>query len=382
MSRYFLPLLLILAASISAQDFRASLTGRVTDPSGAVIPNATVTATNIETAVAVKTQTTGTGDYVLTALQPGTWKVEVEMTGFKRYVREGITLNVQERASIDIALEPGEVSTSVTVSAEASQLEVSNASRGELITGKVLVDLPLNGRNAFALAGLAPGVAMTARGQASTFLRPTANNGISGVALSGGQPRQNEVLLDGVPNTGSDGLIQFVPSVDAAQEFKVQTNSFDAEFGRFTGGVINAMIKSGTNEIHGAAFEFLRNSAFNARDPFATSIPQFGYNLYGFSLGGPAVLPKLYNGRNRTFWFFNYEGSREGVPRAFVSSVPTALQRQGDFSQTRVRLANGSLAQSLSTTRQPQRNRAAHGRASPSRTTASRRIGSTPSPAT
>ena len=275
--------LLSLIATASGQEFRASIVGRVTDSSGAVVPNARVTATNLETSASIKTQTTATGDYVLTALPPGNYRLEVELAGFKKHVRDGITLNIQERPTIDVALEAGEVSTSITVSAEASQLEVSNASRGELITGKVLVDLPLNGRNAFALAGLAPGVAMTVRGQASTFLRPTANNGISGMALSGGLPRQNEVLLDGVPNTGSDGLIQFVPSVDAAQEFKVQTNSFDAEFGRFTGGVINAMIKSGTNEFHGAAFEFLRNSAVNARDPFATPIPQFGYNLYGFS---------------------------------------------------------------------------------------------------
>lgn len=341
MLRWLFPLFLLIALTAPGQEFRASIVGRVSDSSGAVVPNAQVTATNLDTAIAVKTQTTATGDYVLTALQPGNYRLEVELAGFKKHVRDGITLNIQERPAIDVTLETGDIATSVTVSAEASQLEVSNASRGELITGKVLVDLPLNGRNAFALASLAPGVALTVRGQASTFLRPTANNGISGMALSGGQPRQNEVLLDGVPNTGSDGLIQFVPSVDAAQEFKVQTNSFDAEFGRFTGGVINAMIKSGTNELHGAAFEFLRNSAFNARDPFAATIPQFGYNLYGFSVGGPVVLPKIYNGRNRTFWFFNYEGSREGVPRAFVSTVPTALQRQGDFSDTNIRLSNG-----------------------------------------
>jgi TonB dependent receptor len=213
------------------------------------------------------------------------------------------------------------------------------------------VDLPLNGRNAFALAALVPGVNFVARGQAFTFLRTTGNGGISGVSLSGGQPRFNESLLDGVPNTGSDGLIQFIPSVDATQEFKVQTNAFDAEFGRFAGGVINASIRSGTNDWHGTLFEFLRNSKLNARDPFAANIPQFGYNLFGGSIGGPVYLPRfgeggkaVYRGQNRTFFFFNYEGSREGVPRAFVSSVPTALERQGDFSQTQVRQANGTAA--------------------------------------
>jgi hypothetical protein len=321
---------------LPAQDFRASIVGRVTDASGAVAPNARVTAIHVETGFATRTESTGTGDYTLTGLAPGTYRLEVELKGFKKYLQEGIVLAIQARPTLDVVLEPGEITTSVTVSADASQLEVSTASRGELISGKTLVDLPLNGRNAFALAGLAPGVNVTARGQASTFLRPTANNGISSVALSGSQPRQNEALLDGVPNTGSDGLIQFVPSIDATQEFKVQTNSFDAEYGRFTGGVINAMIKSGTNEFHGAGFWFVRNSAFNARDPFATSIPQFGYNLFGVSAGAPLVIPKLYDGRNRTFWFWNYEGSREGVPRAFVSTVPTDLQRSGDFSQTRL----------------------------------------------
>ena len=368
----FLSAFLGLIALASGQEFRASIVGRVSDSSGAVVPNAQVTATHLDTSVAVKTQTTATGDYVLTALQPGTYRLEVELAGFKKYVREGITLNIQERPAIDVTLEAGEVSTSVTVTAEASQLEVSNASRGELITGKVLVDLPLNGRNAFALAGLAPGVAMTVRGQASTFLRPTANNGISGMALSGGLPRQNEVLLDGVPNTGSDGLIQFVPSVDAAQEFKVQTNSFDAEFGRFTGGVINAMIKSGTNDLHGTAFWFVRNSAFNARDPFATRIPQFGYNLYGFSTGGPVVLP------NCTTVETKRSGSlttrvRARVCRARLSRrFRPRCSGRATFPKLVSDLPAGSPVRSPSMTRRRPRSRQAPGTARHSRAIASR----------
>ncbi|MDZ4797928.1 MAG: TonB-dependent receptor [Bryobacteraceae bacterium] len=329
--------LLLCGSLVFGQEFRASIVGRVSDGSGAVIPNAQITVTNADTSITYKTKTTQSGDYLITTLPPGPYRLEAEVQGFRKHVRDSITLNIGERPAIDITLEPGEVTSSITVSGDATQLEVSTASRGETITGKTLVDLPLNGRNAFALAGLAPGVNITSRGQASTFLRTTANNGISSLSLSGSLPRQNEALLDGVPNTGTDGLIQFVPSVDATQEFKVQTNSFDAEYGRFTGGVINAMIKSGTNDFHGAAFEFLRNSAFNARDPFAATIPQFGYNLYGFSAGAPVWLPKLYKGRNRTFWFFNVEGSREGVPRAFISTVPTQEQLAGNFSQTRVR---------------------------------------------
>jgi hypothetical protein len=334
--------LLVLSAlltwsSLLAQEFRATITGRVIDSSGAIVPSASVTAANIETGATSRTVTAESGQYVLPNLAPGMYRLDVEHAGFKKYVREGLRLQVQDRPTIDVTLEPGDVQTVVNVTAEAPLLEASDASRGEVISGRTLVDLPLNGRNAFALAGLTPGVSMTARTQASTFLRTTANAGISAMSISGSQPRMNEALLDGVPNTGTDGLIQFVPSVDATQEFRVQTNSFDAEFGRFTGGLINAVIKSGTNDFHGSAFEFLRNSAFNARDPFATSIPQFGYNLFGGSAGGPIRIPKLYDGRNRTFFFANYEGSREGVPRAFVSTVPTLAQRRGDFSDTRVR---------------------------------------------
>ncbi|MDX2153745.1 MAG: carboxypeptidase regulatory-like domain-containing protein [Bryobacteraceae bacterium] len=333
--------LLLLALALPAQDFRGSITGRVNDASGAVVPDAQVTATDVEKGLVTRTRTTATGDYLLPSLAPGAYRLEVEMKGFKKYVREGIILAIQERPTIDVALETGDVANSVTITADASQLEVSTASRGEIISGKTIVDLPLNGRNAFSLAGLAPGIVINNRGQGSALLRTTANAGISSMAISGGQLRQNEVLLDGVPNTGTDGTIQFIPSVDATQEFKVQTNNFDAEYGRFTGGVINAMVKSGTNEIHGSAFWFIRNSAMNARDPFATTIPQFGYNLFGASAGGPVVLPKIVNGRNRTFWFFNYEGSREGVPRAFVATVPTVEQRAGNFSNTRVRLPSG-----------------------------------------
>jgi hypothetical protein len=330
------------AAPARAQEFRATIVGRVTDTSGAVVPGARVSATNTQTGIVTRTVTTDTGDYVLPNLPPGPYRLEVEHTGFKKYVREGIVLQILDRPSIDVVLEPGEITTAITVSAEASRLETATASRGTVILGRTLEDMPLNARNAFELAGLAPGVQFTARGKASTLLRVTANAGTSSMAMAGGQPRYNEALLDGVPITGSDGLIQYVPSLDATQEFKVQTNVFDAEFGRFTGGVINAVAKSGSNEVHGTLWEFLRNSALNARDPFATTQPQFGYNQFGGTIGGPVWLPGLYRGKDRTFFFFNYEGSREGVPRAFVSTVPVEAQRRGDFSDTYV-VAAGQL---------------------------------------
>jgi hypothetical protein len=344
---YRLVLSLCLAALIYAQDFRAVVSGRVTDTSGAAVPEVRVTATNVETGVASTSQSNESGVYTITALPPGRYQLTAEFTGFKRFVRDGLTFEVQGRPQIDITLEAGDVQSTVSVTAEAPLLETNSASRGGVITGRTLVDLPLNGRNAFALAALEPGVNFTARGTANTFFRTTGNGGISSATFGGGGFRSNESLLDGVPNTGTDGVVQYVPSVDAASEFKVQTNVFDAEYGRFTGGVLNAAIKSGTNSFHGTLFNFTRNSYWNARDPFATDIPQFGYNLFGGSAGAPVIIPKLYNGKNRTFWFFNYEGSREGVPRANVNTVPTALERTGDFSASRVRSGANILPVSI-----------------------------------
>jgi hypothetical protein len=334
---YRLTLCLCFAALLAAQDFRAIITGRVSDTSGAAVANVNVTATNVDSGATTSSISGEGGNYTLAALPPGRYTLTAEFAGFKRFVREGLTLEVQARPQLDITLEAGDIQSTISVTSEAPLLETSSASRGGVITGRTLVDLPLNGRNAFALAALEPGVNFTARGTANTFFRTTGNGGISSATFGGGGFRSNESLLDGVPNTGTDGLVQYVPSVDAASEFKVQTNVFDAEYGRFTGGVLNAAIRSGTNQFHGTLFNFTRNSYWNARDPFATSIPQFGYNLFGGSGGAPIIIPGVYNGKNRTFWFFNYEGSREGVPRANVNTVPTELERMGDFSQSRVR---------------------------------------------
>ena len=340
---YRIALCLTLAALLAAQDFRAILNGRISDTSGGSVVGARVALTNLETGIVTASATNATGNYTLTSLPPGRYSLAVEFTGFKKFVREGLTLEVQARPQIDVTLEPGDLQSTISVTAEAPLLETNSASRGGVITGRTLVDLPLNGRNAFALAALEPGVNFTARGTANTFFRTTGNGGISSATFGGGGFRSNESLLDGVPNTGTDGVVQYVPSVDAASEFKVQTNVFDSEYGRFTGGVLNAVIKSGTNAFHGTLFNFTRNSYWNARDTFASSIPQFGYNLFGGSGGAPVTIPKVYNGKNRTFWFFNYEGSREGVPRANVNTVPSVLERTGDFSASRVRSGTNIL---------------------------------------
>jgi len=333
--------MLLVSNDIAAQDFRATVVGRITDQAGAVLPGAQVTITNTETNQVTSVVSNDEGSYVITALPSGTYRLKVEQSGFKQFVREGIILEIRANPTVDVTLEPGDVGESVTVTGDATVLETNDASRGTTITGQAIVDLPLNGRNAFALAALTPGVNFTSRGQTDTFFRTASNVGISSVQISGSQPRSNEVLLDGVPVTGSDGLVQFIPSVDATQEFKVQTNIFDSEFGRFTGGVINATLKSGTNDFNGSLFIFHRNSAFNARDPFAVSKPQFTFDQLGGTIGGPIFFPRFgeggksfYSGRNRTFFFVSLEGTREDIPRTFVSTVPTLLQRQGIFTET------------------------------------------------
>jgi hypothetical protein len=337
-------LLALSGSFLLGQDFRATIVGRVLDASGAIVSGARISVLQVDTNTSSLTTSTDTGDYVLPSLQPGRYRLTVEHPGFKAYVRDGITLQVQDRPTIDVTLEPGDVTTTVTVAAEAPLLETSTASRGEVVSQREVADMPLNGRNVFMLGTLTAGVNFTGRGSSNSFIRTTSTDGMSNIAVSGGEPRNNEAVLDGVPSAGGNGTIMFVPSVEATQEFKVQTNNFDAELGRFTGGVVNATTKAGTNQPHGVLYEFLRNSVFNARDTFAPSIPQFGYNLFGASFGGPVYLPKIYNGRNRTFFFFNYEGSREGVPRSANYSVPTAAQRVGDFSSTLVRLTNNQPA--------------------------------------
>ena len=317
-----------LTHNVAAQEFRASVNGTINDATGAPIPGARVAAVNAETGVSSSAVTNDEGRYVILSLQPGRYRIEVEQGQFKKFVQQGITLNIGDNTEINISLEAGSLQETVTITQENEQLQTSDSTRGTTITGRAVQELPLNGRNPFALAALSPGVSFAgARGQAFSFFRTTATNGVSSVGISGGQTRSNEVLLDGVPNTGSDGIIQFVPSTEATAEFRVQLNTFDAEFGRFTGGVINASIKSGTNNVNGALFYFHRNAIFNARDPFALNRPTFTYHLYGGAIGGPII-------KNKTFFFFNFEGSREGVPRTFVSTVPTARQRAGDFRET------------------------------------------------
>jgi len=334
---HVLGLVLYLIASLSplgAQTTAGSIVGTVTDPSGAVVAGATITITNIGTNIAVKTTTDAAGDYVATPLEVGKYSVTIEATGFKRSVRPDIQVNVQDRVRVDARLAVGEASEIVKVEAEAPVLETDTSYLGEVVESQRIVDLPLNGRFFTRLAVLTAGTAPSPAG--------ARDENTGGFSANGVRPYQNNYILDGVDNNSlsedlsSQASFVIGPPPDAIQEFKVQTNSMSAEFGRSGGAVLNVTIKSGTNELHGTAYEFLRNSDLDANNFFNNAngapIAPFKQNQFGFSIGAPVLIPKVYNGKNRTFFFFDYQGTRIRTGQTFLATVPTDAMRQGNFS--------------------------------------------------
>ncbi|MBL8231403.1 MAG: carboxypeptidase regulatory-like domain-containing protein [Bryobacterales bacterium] len=341
--RFFLRLTIavaLLAIGLTAQETRATLSGTVVDPSGAAVAGANLKLNNAETSITLNTTSNDTGSYRFLFVNPGTYRLTAEHPGFRTFIRENIILSVSQSAVADVTLTVGQATESVTINSEAPLLEADRADRGLVITNKTVVDMPLNIRNPIMLSALSPGIVHTSGTQ---HLNPFSNNGISSWSINGGRGSNNEFLLDGAPNNtlyNRTNNIAYVPSVDAVEEFKVMSNSYDAQYGRTGGGVVNVSIKSGTNQFHGSGYEFLKRTALNA-NTFANNsknAPRQGNALdqYGFTLGGPVWLPKLYHGKDRTFFFFAFEKYREDTyyPAESISSVPTMLQRQGDFSRT------------------------------------------------
>ena len=326
-------LLCVVAIPLSAQTTAGSIVGTVTDPSGGVIGGANITVTNMDTGIATKAATDASGNYVVTPLPIGRYSVAVEAAGFKKSVRPDITLNVQDRIRVDAALEVGAVTDTVEVTTAAPLLQTDTSYLGQVVESKEIVDLPLNGRYFTRLAVLTAGTAPTPNGARDEKTGGFSSNGV--------RPYQNNYLLDGVDNNSlsedlvSDSSFVIGPPPDAIAEFKVQTNSMSAEFGRSGGAVLNVTIKSGTNDLHGTIYEFLRNSKLDAKNFFddpTQPIPPFKLNQFGFSVGGPVTIPKAYNGKNRTFFFFDYQGTRIRTGRTFLASVPLPAWRNGDFS--------------------------------------------------
>ena len=311
----------------------ASLRGTVQDATGATVAAATVEATNSATGVSVRTQSDASGRFTFASLAPGgPYKVSVKAAGFKAEDRSGINLAVNQVVDITIPLQIGEASQKVEVNADASQLETDTAAMGQVIDNRSVDNLPLNQRNVYSLMFLVPGVTGSVTYQYNSL----------NFSVNGGRPGTTNVLVDGIPASPPlivpIGGFAVFPSVDAVQEFKVETNAYSAEFGRSGSGIVNVILKSGTNQFHGSAYDFVRNSALDANTYFAnqngTPLPSFKRNQFGGSLNGPVWIPKLYNGKDKTFFLFSYEGLRQGTQSEVTTTVPTALQRTGDFSQT------------------------------------------------
>ena len=304
------------ASSALAQVASGSITGIVKDQAGAVVPGATVTVTDIATNRQRVVASTGGGVYTAPSLAPGSYRIDIERAGFKPTRREGILESTGESLRVDFELSVGDLREQLTVTADAPILRGERASLGTVVKQEQVVQLPLNGRAFIMLAALAPGVALPPNSQLPR--------------INGGRPRTNEYLFDGISVLQPEpGQVAYFPIVDAIQEFKIESNSPPAEFGRFNGGVVNLTTRAGANVFHGNGFEFFRNEALNARNFFQSSNPvkpEYTRHQFGGTFGGPLV-------RDRTFFFADYQGQRQSIARTVTSTVPTALQRQGIFTE-------------------------------------------------
>jgi hypothetical protein len=332
LASFRLPVLLLAVVCVAssvpmrAQKDAGSIVGTVKDQTGAIVASAKVTVSDVERGIHLETTTNESGEYVASPLRVGRYTVTVEHPGFKKSVTPPVDLDVQQRIALNVALQVGQISESIEVTAATPLLETETSELGQVVDNKRMANLPLNGRNFAQLALLTAGTAPSEPG--------ARDEGGFGFSANGARSLQNNFLLDGVDNNSNlpdllnetNYVIQ--PSVEAIEEFKVQTNAYSAEFGRGNGAIINATIKSGTNQFHGSAYEFLRNEKLDAKNFFddpSSPIAPYKQNQFGFTIGGPIV-------RNRAFFFADYEGLRIRQAQTLTSFVPTAAQQSGDFS--------------------------------------------------
>ena len=314
----------LLSTPVFAQTPTGTVQGVVTDSTGAVISNAQITITNTGTNITKRVTTDGGGRFQAPLLPPGTYAVQAAAAGFRQDRQDNINVEVSESHPVNFTLQPGGADQSIDVTATTADLETSTSATGAVITEKRIIDLPLNGRNPFDLAALAPGVSNV--GNAST------------PHISGSRNANNEQLLDGQTNILPENNVgnsssAYTPIVDSVEEFNVQTSVLPAEYGRFSGGVISLITKSGTNQLHGSGFLFARNSVLDARNYYNSGpIPPLSRYQEGGTLGGPLVIPHIYNGHDRTFFFIAYQKSNTSHGDTSNFTVPTLAERAGDFS--------------------------------------------------
>ena len=318
------------------QNVYGKISGTVADSSGASIGQATVTLTNLDTSTKNQLKTDSSGNYSFVNILPGRYRIQAEKTGFKSFVREPIVVEIESGLKVDIVLPVGAATETVEVTGEAPLLQPETNSLGQVIEQRTVTDLPLNGRNPIALTELVPGV--VPQGQPSAGNSSTGNPvganpfALGDFQIGGGMAGQSQILIDGVPTNGAYlNVVTVIPTQDAIQEFKVQTNNLGPEYGRFAGGVINMTTKSGTNQFHGSFYEFIRNKVLNANDYFdnqnGIKRPPFTQNQFGVNGGGPIKRDKL-------FFFGSYEGFRLRKGNPFETWVPTDAERSGDFSNS------------------------------------------------
>ncbi len=332
-------LMLLTGVFAMAQEFRGSITGKVTDPNGAIVPGATVTVKNVGTNLEATTSTNDNGSYDFPVLLPGTYKLVVTKEGFKVEVRDKIEIRVADKLTIDVQLQTGSVAETVTVVSNQA-LETGSVTTGTVIERKQIAELPLSEGTAYQLATLAPGVVYTGN---PMFTAPISNGNLAAFRVNGAPP-QNQITLDGSPNYAFDFAVGFSPPADAVQEFKVQTNVFDAQQGYSAGGTVNVAVKSGTNDPHGSIYYFNRDRSRTANNFFSNrsgqARPIRTYHRFGGVINGPVEIPKIYNGRDKTFFLFSYERLLDNTAEPQLFSVPTAKMRNGDFTELITNPAN------------------------------------------
>ena len=332
-----LPLIALSAGILQGQAFYGSIVGNVNDSSGAALVSATVALTNIATGDRRAVITASDGSYRFVNLVPGTYRIEIEHTGFKRYTRGAIDVSVESQVRADISMEVGDVNQSVEVQADAPLLQTETANLSQVVGTRAVQELPLNGRNILNLIALAPGVVPQGSSEGSLTGKNVFAAG--NYQIGGGTANQSATYYDGVPVNDTYGnIVALTPSADAVSEFRIQTSNNTAEYGRYTGGVMNMASRSGTNEFHGSAYEYFRNKVLNATNFFANKTgagrAPFSQNQFGASVGGKLI-------KDRLFFFSSYEGYRQRQGNLFLLTVPTAQTAAGDFSDYRG--TNGSL---------------------------------------
>ncbi len=338
MSRYLILYSLLLAGVGSGQEFRGTVQGDITDPTHATIAGASVTLRNIDTTIERTAKTDDGGHYIFTFVAPGNYSLTVAAAGFKTTVRDGIKLSINDTLRVDVEVALGQTTETVQVTGQVTAVQSDSSSLGSVINEQTVVNIPWKGHSSLFMYMMAAGVVGN-RYFEDTRPSDTGTNVL--FTANGSPPASGEVSVDGVSNTVNVGrglyLSPWVPSTEAVGEIKLLMGTLPAEYGRAAGVFTNIVIKSGTNDFHGSLYEFLRNSAVDANLFFPRGAGQglvpYNAHTYGGSLGGPVVIPHLFNGKNRTFFFFNYEGAREGNGQGPRLNVPTPKMRTGDFSE-------------------------------------------------